>query len=145
MGRPRFFCVWNPYRVSSPLGDERNPFMHISQVDLSEQNTGATARHSSPESDTPRVRQSLSLDQTLEQCLLETQRQVYRLEEIVHRLGSVAARTSTAPLGVMSLIQEGNRRLKHEVDEFTLDSHAVATMVRMPSVKLTLYTPLRAG
>jgi ferritin-like metal-binding protein YciE len=119
--------------------------MHISQVNLSEQNTAATARHASPESDSPRVKQSLSLDQTLEQCLLETQRQVYRLEEIVHRLGTVAARTTIAPVGVMSLIQEGNRRLKHEVDEFTLDSHAVASMVRLPPVKLTLHTALRAG
>ncbi len=80
-----------------------------------------------------------TLDQTLEQCLLETQRQVYRLEEIVHRLASVASRTTLAPVGVMSLIQEGNRRLQREVDEFTLDSYAVATMVRIPSVPISLH------
>lgn len=71
-----------------------------------------------------------SADQSLEYCLLETQRQVQRLEEIVHRLTSVAARDVEPPTGVMTLIHESNRRLRSEVDEFQLDSHAVLTLVR---------------
>ncbi len=71
-----------------------------------------------------------SAEQSLEYCLLETQRQVQRLEEIVHRLTSVAGRSVDAPTGVMTLIQESNRRLRSEVDEFFLDSHAVVTLVR---------------
>ena len=71
-----------------------------------------------------------SADQSLEYCLLETQRQVQRLEEIVHRLASIAGRSVEAPTGVMTLIQESNRRLRSEVDEFSLDSHAAVTLVR---------------
>ena len=74
-----------------------------------------------------------SLDQTLEQCLLETQRQVCRLEAVVHRLSSVTTLETLTPQSALTLIQEGNRRLKGEVDEFTLDLHTVMTMVHTPS------------
>lgn len=77
-----------------------------------------------------------TLDRTLEQCLLETQRQVHRLEEIVHRLSTAAARTTSPPIGVLSLIQESNRRLQQEVDEFSLDSHAVLKIVRTPGTPI---------
>lgn len=40
-----------------------------------------------------------TLDQTLEQCLLDTQRQVCRLEAIVQRLGAVSKESSFAPAG----------------------------------------------
>ena len=71
-----------------------------------------------------------SADQSLEYCLLETQRQVQRLEEIVHRLTALSGRIMEPPKGVMTLIQESNRRLRNEVDEFSLDSHAVVNLVR---------------
>jgi hypothetical protein len=77
-----------------------------------------------------------TLDRTLERCLLETQRQVHRLEEIVHRLSTAAARTTSPPAGVLSLIQESNRRLQQEVDEFSLDSHAVLKIVRTPGTPI---------
>ncbi len=78
-------------------------------------------------------RDDLSLDQTLEQCLLETQRQVHRLEEIVHRLTFATSASGAPTIGALSLIQEGNRRLRQEVDEFALDSQAVVSMNRLPS------------
>lgn len=79
-----------------------------------------------------------SPEQTLELCLLETQRQVVRLEEIVHRLTSVAGRGGAPPTGVMSLLQEGNRRLQREVDEFAHDAHAVLHIVGKPTVPISL-------
>ena len=77
-------------------------------------------------------------DQTLELCLLETQRQVMRLEEIVHRLTSVAGTGGAPPTGVMSLLREGNRRLQREVDEFAHDAHAVLSIVGKPTVPISL-------
>jgi hypothetical protein len=74
----------------------------------------------------------VTLDRTLEQCLLETQRQVHRLEEIVHRLSTVNHPATTPPAGALSLIQESTRRLQQEVDEFSLDSHAVLQIVGAP-------------
>ncbi len=79
-----------------------------------------------------------SADQTLELCLLETQRQVMRLEEIVHRLTSVAGTGGAPPTGVMSLLREGNRRLQREVDEFAYDAHAVLNIVGKPTVPISL-------
>ncbi len=70
-----------------------------------------------------------SADQSLEYCLLETQRQVQRLEAIVHRLTSITDRSVEPPNGVLTLIQESNRRLRTEVDEFALDSHVALTLV----------------
>ena len=65
-----------------------------------------------------------TLGRTRKQCLLETQRQVHRLEQIVLRLSTAATRTTTPSVGALSQIQESNRRLEEEVDEFSLDSHA---------------------
>lgn len=78
-----------------------------------------------------------TLDETLERCLLETQRQVCRLEAMVHRLAAVATHAVDAPPGAVTLMQEGNRRLQREVDEFTLDTHAVLSMVRPAAVPLS--------
>lgn len=75
-----------------------------------------------------------TLDRTLKQCLLETQRQVHRLEQIVQRLSTTATRTTTPSVGALSLIQESNRRLEEEVDEFSLDSYAVLQIVGEPGV-----------
>ncbi len=84
------------------------------------------------------ARHMRSADQTLELCLLETQRQVMRLEEIVHRLTSVAGTGGAPPTGVVSLLQEGNRRLQNEVDEFAHDAHAVLIIVGKPTVPISL-------
>jgi hypothetical protein len=84
------------------------------------------------------ARHMRSADQTLELCLLETQRQVMRLEEIVHRLTSVAGTGGAPPTGVMSLLREGNRRLQREVDEFAYDAHAVLNIVVKPTVPFSL-------
>jgi hypothetical protein len=69
-------------------------------------------------------RQLRSADQTLELCLLDTLRQVNRLEEIVHRLTSVAGTGGEPPSGVVSMLQENNRRLQREVDTFSAELHA---------------------
>ncbi len=105
--------------------DERNaaPVLTIS--------TGASANEA------PVLR---SADQSLEYCLLETQRQVQRLEAIVHRLTSIAIHSIDPPTGVLTLLHESNRRLRTEVDEFSLDSHIALTLVtqrRAPSVTHT--------
>jgi hypothetical protein len=87
----------------------------------------------------------LTLDQTLEQCLLDAQRQVHRLEEIVHRL-KFGTRSGAPPsAGALSLIQESNRRLTKEVDEFVLDSHAVLSLARLPSTGSGVRHSLTAG
>ena len=76
------------------------------------------------------------VDRTRKQCLLETQRQVHRLEQIVLRLSTAATQTTTPPAGALSQIQESNRRLAEEVDEFSLHSHAVLRIVCEPGVSL---------
>ena len=104
--------------------------------------TGIHVSHATPHltlphrgglADSARLR---SADQTLELCLLDTQRQVHRLEEIVHRLTSVAATGGEPPTGVMSMIQEGNRRLQRRIDEFSVQSHAILRVVRPPAVPI---------
>ena len=87
----------------------------------------------------PKASRLRSADQTLELCLLETQRQVIRLEEIVHRLTSVAGRAGGAepPASVVSLLAERNRRLRSEVDEFSRDSHTVLSSVRPGAVPIS--------
>ncbi len=77
-----------------------------------------------------------SADQSLEYCLLETQRQVQRLEAIVHRLTSITDRNVEPPTGVLTLIQEGNRRLRTEVDEFAMDSHIALTLAKPRSASI---------
>ena len=66
----------------------------------------------------------------LETCLLETQRQIQRLEEIMHRLRALQPRNVSTTSGMISLLREGTRRLAQEVDEFNLDSHVIASMTK---------------
>ncbi len=63
-------------------------------------------------------------------CLLETQRQIDRLEEIVRRLAEPPVRDNLASMPAVSLLREGSLRLKRELDEFELDSLALVTIAR---------------
>ncbi len=83
--------------------------------------------------ESPTVLHLDTLDRTLQQCLLETQRQVSRLEAIVRRLSSIASWAPETPVGALALIEESNRRLQREVTEFSLDSQAVIKIVRKPA------------
>jgi hypothetical protein len=71
------------------------------------------------------ISQWISVDESLERCLLETRRHVYRLEEIAHRLSKLAFPSSHAPAIALDLLKEGNRRLMQEIEEFNSDLHVV--------------------
>lgn len=66
----------------------------------------------------------------IDRCILETQRQMQRLEEIVRRLAAPHIRDNLASMPAVALFLEGNLRLKHELDEFELDSLALVTIAR---------------
>ncbi len=66
----------------------------------------------------------------IERCMLDAQRQVHRLEAILHGLTSAMNYGNVASFGAVALFEESNRRLKRELDEFSLDALAVASIVR---------------
>ena len=66
----------------------------------------------------------------IQRCMLDAQRQVHRLEAILHGLASVIHGGSATSFGAVALFQESNRRLKRELDEFSLDAAALAMIVR---------------
>ncbi len=66
----------------------------------------------------------------IQRCMLDAQRQVHRLEAILHGLTSVIHCGSATSFGAVALFQESNRRLKRELDEFSLDAAALVTIVR---------------
>ena len=63
-------------------------------------------------------------------CLLEAQRQMHRIEEIVCRLAAPPVRDNLASIPAVALLGEGSLRLKRELDEFELDSLALLTIAR---------------
>lgn len=67
--------------------------------------------------------------QDMQRCLLDAQRQVHRLEAILHHLVSVISCDSVVPFGAVALFEESNRRLERELYEFHLDSLALAAIV----------------
>ena len=85
----------------------------------------------------PSPAERATVDNLLQQCLLETQRQVCRLEEVLHGMQRVVSLNSAASFGAVAAIQESNRRLAREVDAFGLDWHAVMlTMNRQLSAQV---------
>jgi hypothetical protein len=113
--------------VDNPFGGHRhrlcgeNRMIHRPESErlMSFRSQGASHRaHESTDCDVPR---SVSADQSLEQCLLDTQRHVSQLEEIAHRLAKLSFPSLHSPPSAIALLHEANRRLSMEVEEFSRD------------------------
>ena len=66
----------------------------------------------------------------IQHCLLEAQRESRRLEAIVHQLAAAIHRDGLPSYGAVALFRESNRQLKRDLDEFTLDTIALLSILR---------------
>ena len=80
-----------------------------------------------------------TFSETMQTCLLDTQRQVYRLEAVLHGLHGAATPMTGGTLSEVSRISASNRRLSRQVDEFAVEIYEILAKMNRDAKVPRLY------